>query len=440
MLAVLIVTGAALSSFFQRAALEQFQQTVNDIAEGLYAGTTVQKDGTVSPPPYTDARAMRTYSGRYWQIAEPAPGDIRPLTRSLSLWTDKRIEPPPGGVERLATTMGKPVFYDTKGPQGEPLRAAAIMALVPGRTEPLIFMAAQDRRPVDHAARQFATLTAFALVALGLGIVVAVFLQVRFGLQPLFGLGREIAEVRKGKVQRLVGVYPREIAPVADEMNALLEHNTEVVERQRTHVGNLAHALKTPLAVITGEAERHPGELAETVRAQAAIMKGQVDHHLKRARAAVRAQALGERTLVDPAIDELATMLERVFQDKGVEIDWRAPEDLCFLGEKQDLLEIIGNLMENACKWSKRRVRIAAEPTGAGRFRLSVEDDGPGLPDDKRAEMLKRGVRLDETAPGTGLGLSIVDELARAYGGKVSLDRSAMGGLKVDVDLPQAES
>lgn len=439
MLAVLILTGTALSSFFQTEAVKQFQRPIEEVANRLYARTTVQKDGTVVPPEQTDTSAMRTYNGRYWQIAEPVPGGVRALIRSPSLF-DKRIEPPPGGVERLAANLGKTVFYDTHGPDKQRLRAAAIMSTVPGRTEPLIFMAAEDRSPIDKSARDFAALTAFALVALGLGLVGAVFLQVRFGLQPLFGLGREIAEVRKGKLQRLTGSYPREIAPLADEMNALLEHNTEVVERQRTHVGNLAHALKTPLAVITGEAERNPGELAEVVRSQATIMKGQVDHHLKRARAAVRAQALGERTLVDPAIDELATMLERVFQDKGVEIDWRAPEDLCFLGEKQDLLEIIGNLMENACKWSSHRVRILAEPTGAGRFRLSVEDDGPGLPDDQRSEMLKRGTRLDETAPGTGLGLSIVDELARAYGGRVALERSTMGGLKVDVDLPLAES
>jgi signal transduction histidine kinase len=438
-LAVLIGTGVALTGFFRQAALERFQEGVFDVAEGLFAGATVRRsDGAVLAPPLTDSRATRVFSGKYWQIAEPTPKGIHPLIRSRSLW-DKALPGPPGGLEPLAAVLGKPIYYNTPGPAGEPLRAAAIMALLPGRTEPLIFMAAQDRQPVDDAANRFAVLTAFALVALGVGLVLAVVLQVRLGLAPLFDLGREIADVRKGKALRLSARYPTEIAPLAQEMNALLDHNQEVVERQRTHVGNLAHALKTPLAVITGEAEADKTELAALVTRQAVVMQGQIDHHLRRARAAARAQALGERTLVEPALDELAGMLERVFQDKGVEIDWRAPETLCFLGERQDLLEIMGNLLENACKWSKRRVWVVAEAVDAGQMRLSVEDDGPGLPDERRDEVLKRGARLDESAPGSGLGLSIVDELVRAYGGRMELSRGKLGGLKVDLWLPVAE-
>ncbi len=444
-LLTLIVTGVALTGFFQQAAMDQFQVGIFDVAEGLYAQTSVDKDGAVHAPALTDLRATRVYSGKYWQIAEPAPvlnpedGDLHaalaPVVRSRSLG-GKMLAPPPGGFEALAKTIGQPIYYDSTGPEGVPLRSVAMMGQVQGRTEPLIFMAAQDRRPVDQSARDFAELTAFALVALGAGLVLAVVLQVRFGLAPLFGLGREIADVRKGKVQRLTGRYPTEIAPVAEEMNALLDHNQEVVERQRTHVGNLAHALKTPLAVITSESERHPGGLAEVVQRQAEIMKGQVDHHLSRARAVARAQAAGELTPVDPALDELAGMLERVFQDKGVVIDWRAPEELSFRGERQDFLEVAGNLVENACIWSRKKVFITAEPAGPGRMRLIVEDDGPGLPEERRAEVLKRGARLDESAPGSGLGLSIVDELARAYGGHVELGSAAMGGLKVSVTLP----
>jgi signal transduction histidine kinase len=187
------------------------------------------------------------------------------------------------------------------------------------------------------------------------------------------------------------------------------------------------------------EAAGDDSPLAEVVRRQAALMRAQVDHHLRRARAAARAQSLGELTPVEPAIDELAVMLERVFQEKGVVIDWRAPEDLVFRGERQDLLEIAGNVVENACKWGKSRVRVAAEASAPGRFTLTVEDDGPGLPADRREEVLKRGARLDESAPGSGLGLSIVDELARAYGGGVRLDQSGLGGLKVVVELPSAE-
>jgi signal transduction histidine kinase len=212
------------------------------------------------------------------------------------------------------------------------------------------------------------------------------------------------------------------------------------VERQRTHVGNLAHALKTPISVMITEAAQRPGALAEVVTRQAEVMRQQVDHHLRRARAAARTQGQGERTSVAEVLDELARTLERIFRDRGVSIDWDAPEDLYFLGERQDLLEIVGNGIENACKWSRSKVRVRAEAFTPERFRLTVEDDGPGLPPDRREEVVRRGARLDENAPGSGLGLSIIDELARAYGGALKLDDSALGGLRIEIDLPQAEA
>jgi signal transduction histidine kinase len=161
---------------------------------------------------------------------------------------------------------------------------------------------------------------------------------------------------------------------------------------------------------------------------------------LRRARAAARAQSLGERTLVEPVLDELSRTLEKIFRDKGLEIDWMCPEDLIFRGERQDFLELAGNVMENAGKWCRGRVQVTAQTAAAGRFRLIVEDDGPGLPPERRGEVLKRGARLDETAPGSGLGLAIVDELARAYGGDLTLAESTMGGLRVDLTLPRAEN
>jgi signal transduction histidine kinase len=167
-------------------------------------------------------------------------------------------------------------------------------------------------------------------------------------------------------------------------------------------------------------------------------MREQVDHHLRRARAAARTQGQGERTGVAEVLDELSRTLERIFSEKGVAIDWDADDELCFQGERQDLLEIAGNAMENACKWGRRRVRVRAAGLTAERLRLTVEDDGPGLPADRHAEVLRRGARLDETAPGSGLGLSIVDELARAYGGGLKLDASPLGGLMVELDLPRA--
>lgn len=437
--AVLIVTGLSLTAFFQQAALNRFDLGLVDLIEGLNAGVSVE-DGKVVAPALTDTRALRVYSGRYWQIAEPAAnGGIKVLVPSRSLF-DRELSIPPKVVAEIAATPAVQVFYSAAGPLGQPLRATAMQVKLAGRGAPVILMAAEDRTPVDREARRFAALTAGALVIMGMGILAAVFIQVRVGLQPLFRLRGEVADVRKGKVERIVGDYPSELEPLATELNALVAHNQDVVERQRTHVGNLAHALKTPISVMLTEAMQQPGQLAEVVSRQAEAMRGHVEHHLRRARAAARSQSHGERSLVEPVIDELAVTLERIFQDKGVEIDWRCPDDLCFRGERQDLQEMAGNIMENAAKWSRGRVRTVAAAVSPERMVITVEDNGPGLPADRRDDVLKRGARLDESAPGSGLGLAIVDDLARAYGGSLVLGDSAMGGLKVELGLPRAET
>jgi signal transduction histidine kinase len=302
-------------------------------------------------------------------------------------------------------------------------------------------MAALDRTPVNRDIRTFITTIAVALGILAVGLIAAVIVQVRVGLRPLFALRREVADVRTGMRERLTGAYPTELEPLASELNALVAHNQQVVDRQRTHVGNLAHALKTPLSVILTEAGQQGGELADVVERQAKVMSQQVDHHLRRARAAARTPGFGERTEVCPLVEELARALERIYRDKLSHIDLDCPDGLWFPGERQDLLEMAGNAMENACKWCRRRVRVTCLALGGVPFifKLVVEDDGEGLAPDQREAVLKRGERLDESAPGSGLGLSIVDELARAYGGGVALGASAMGGLRLELTLPRTD-
>ena len=313
-------------------------------------------------------------------------------------------------------------------------------ATLPGREAPLVFMAAEDRSPLDSDVRGFVTATAVAFLLLGAGLVGAVVFQVRFGLRPLFALRREVASVRRGKAEQIAGRYPVELEPLAHELNALVAHNQEVVARQRTHVGNLAHALKTPLSVMLTESRQTAGPLGEVVERQAEVMRQQVDHHRRRARAAARTPGRGERTEVADVLDELARTLTRIFQDKGVDIDWDAEDGLYFQGERQDLLELAGNAMETACKWCVGRVRVRAVPLSDERLRLTIEDDGPGRPPERRPDVLRRGARLDESAPGSGLGLSIIDELARAYGGELRLETAPLGGLAVVLDLPRAET
>jgi signal transduction histidine kinase len=453
--AVLIAGGFGLSAFFADRSTAEFDDRLYQDVIDLVGGASVDEAGVVTAPALTDERTLQVYSGKYWELATPEGRNaVKAIARSRSLWDAPDIALPPGGSAALAASPGKPLFYDGRGPapasgpppppgapiREEPVRIAAEEVRISGAHEPVIFLVAENRSPINANIRTFETVTALALVVLLAMLIAGVVLQVRVGLRPLFRLRREVASVRTGRAERVVGDYPAELEPLASELNALVAHNQAVVERQRTHVGNLAHALKTPLSVMSAEADVRPGLLADVVRRQANLMRQQVDHHLRRARAAARPQGGGERTAVAPVLEDLSVTLERIFHDRAVTVDWRAPDDLYFHGERQDLQELAGNVMENACKWCRSRVRATAEPAPAGELSLVVEDDGPGLPADDRREVLRRGSRLDENAPGSGLGLSIVDELARAYGGALDLADSQMGGLKVSLRLPRADS
>lgn len=441
-IAALVITAAVMAFLFERTAVSRIDQTLNELYTNLVTYSTVDEHGHVFAPLFTDERALRVYSGRYWEIAEYGPdGKVVPMgnQKSHSLF-DTELAPPPDFAQRMRANSAAVIRYNAVGPQDQPLRALARQNALPGRKAPVIFLAAEDRSSVNRDVRRFVVSTAAAFIVLGAGLVGAIIFQVRIGLRPLFALQEEVAAVRRGKSLRLAGEYPSELKPLAHELNALVEHNQQTVERQRTHVGNLAHALKTPISVIVTEAAQRPGPLAEVVTRQAEAMRDQVDHHLRRARAAARAQGQGERTPLAAVLDELARTMERIFRDKGVSIDWDAPDDLVFLGERQDLMEIAGNAMENACKWCRGKVRVRAEAISPERLTLVVEDDGAGLPEDRRDDVLRRGARLDESAPGSGLGLSIIDELARAYGGALRLQSSSLGGLRVEADLPRADA
>jgi len=270
--------------------------------------------------------------------------------------------------------------------------------------------------------------------------------QVRFGLAPLKRISAGLAAIRAGTAERLQGRFPEEIAPLARETNALIDANREIVERARTHVGNLAHALKTPLSVIVNEAAaRGDDPLAAKVREQAAVMRDQVQHHLERARIAARATVVGTVTEVGPVVTALARSMEKIHRDRGIAIDIESTPATKFRGEKQDLEEMVGNLVDNACKWAQSRVAIEvltarAETTANPTLRVVVDDDGPGLNPSQREriQVPRRGNRLDETKPGSGLGLSIVTDLAALYGGALTLGTAPIGGLRAELVLPAA--
>jgi signal transduction histidine kinase len=255
------------------------------------------------------------------------------------------------------------------------------------------------------------------------------------GLPPRRRVPRALHRFRAGPAPRLEGNFPSEIEPLASELNGLIEHSAEVVGRARSYVSNLAHFLKTPLTVLSSEAAAQPGPLADAVNRQVGTMRRQVDHYLARARAAGALDVLGNRTPVGTVLDDLARTLKRIHRDSFIAIEVVCPPGLAFRGERQDLEEMAGNLIDNACKWAKGRVRVSAAPGGA-MFQLAIEDDGPGLTPEERTQVGERGERLDESVPGTGLGLAIVRDIAKLYGGALDLGSSELGGLEARLTLP----
>jgi signal transduction histidine kinase len=272
---------------------------------------------------------------------------------------------------------------------------------------------------------------------LGAVLVLATLFQVRFGLQPLRAIRQDLASIRSGKAEQLEGRIPDEIRPLQQELNALIQSNREIVNRARMHVGNLAHALKTPLSVITNEVRGKKGGLAAKVVEQAEIMRTQISHHLDRARVAARTSTIGDITDVDNVLRALKRTLDRIYEDRGLEFRIAAGSELKFQGERQDFEEMVGNLLDNACKWARSRVSVAVARAYEGeRFEVIVDDDGPGLTKRERERAVKRGQRLDETKPGSGLGLSIVADLADLYRGQLTLEPSPLGGLRARLKLP----
>jgi signal transduction histidine kinase len=304
---------------------------------------------------------------------------------------------------------------------------------------------AGDATEIEAETYAFYGALAITFGALTVVLILTTMFQVRFGLAPLKRISESLAAIRSGTAERLEGKFPDEIAPLARETNALIEANRQIVERARTHVGNLAHALKTPLSVMVNEAaSRGEDPFAVKVREQTNIMRDQVARHLERARLAARVTVIATITDVPPVVTALARSMEKIHRDKEIAIEIDAPEHARFLGERQDLEEMVGNLLDNACKWAQSRIAVEVvcerpEPSSSRQIvRIIVDDDGRGLSPSEREQVAQRGQRLDETKPGSGLGLSIVVELAGLYGGSLNLSNAPIGGLRAELVLPAA--
>jgi len=379
-----------------------------------------------------EPRFGQPLSGWYWMVREPQAANPA-WGSSPSLFGEiLRVPAPP--------TTGEVSSSYERGPGNATLRVVTQRLTDDnGRVYDVAVTGNADEISAEIASfrnRVFLTLLIF-----GIGLVMASVLQVRYGLRPLDRMRAALAAIRAGRAERLEGAFPSEIEPLATELNALIDANRVVVERSRTHVGNLAHALKTPLAVITNEARQGTGAPAERIAQQAGVMREQIDHYLDRARLAAQHRVIGGGSEVAPTVASLAKVMNLLHRERGLSIETEVPGGVEVRAQKAELEEMIGNLMDNACKWTKRRVRVRAMPTDGkrhGSVDITVEDDGPGLPEGARVEALRRGKRLDETVPGSGLGLSIVEELVSIHGGRFTLENSELGGLLARISLPVA--
>ncbi|MDP6661163.1 MAG: HAMP domain-containing sensor histidine kinase [Alphaproteobacteria bacterium] len=427
--AAIVAGGIVLSAVFRDHVEHSFDTQLLVYLDALVSVTEVDDRGrVVIMRPLGDPRYEQPYSGWYWQISSISG----PMLRSRSLW-DQTLTPDFGLIRDSAAP-----FYRMQGVQSRHLRIVGRDVSIPGIVSSLQFVVTGDRAAIEVEIQNFNATLAWSLGLFGCGLVLAVFIQVRFGLLPLRRISRALSAIRSGRKSRLVGQFPSEIEPLASEINTLLEHNEEVLERARTHVGNLAHALKTPISILANESESGKGSLVEKVEKQTGIMRRYVDHYLSQARTAASSSVLGARTEVLPVIEDLRRTLKHIHAGRSIELEVRGDPGTSFRGERHDLEEMLGNLIDNACKWARARTWITMGMEGAD-LKIVIEDDGPGLAPEKHGEVFNRGHRLDEATPGSGLGLAIVRDTAGLYGGDIALCESDFGGLKVVLTLPAAE-
>ncbi len=424
----LLVGGVVLSNAFRVAAQNGFDAALQTDMDSLIAAAEPDRSGAVTlQGRFLSHNFDRVYSGLYYQIRTGAHGGQ--ISRSLF---DKEILP------FNESRKGALIWGSAEGPENQQLRVVSRRVdLTPDKAADAdyTFLVAGDLAEVERQTAEFNTTVFWSFLLLGLGLIGAILVQVKIGLLPLRRVSHALAKIRDGEARRLDGNFPIEIAPLASELNSLIQHSEEVVGRARTHVSNLAHFLKTPLSVLAAEADAQPGPFADTVKKQVFTMRRQVDHYLARARAAGSLDVLGNRTQISAVIDDLARVIGRIHAARGIVIDAECDENLYFRGERQDLEEMLGNLIDNAGKWARSRVRVRCEKA-EGRLVFRIEDDGPGLSSEQRTQVGERGERLDESVPGSGLGLAIVRDISRLYGGFFALDASSLGGVMARLELP----
>ncbi|MBO0661845.1 histidine kinase [Jiella sp. CQZ9-1] len=430
----MFVAGALISTLYERTATRGFESLLGAQLYNLVNAVEVDNKGELQgDPDLGDLRYSRPLSGWYWEVL-PASANTSGRLTSTSLVLLKIPQKP---VSKVPFDQMYRRSYEEPGLNGETLEVLETEVVLDSQNHTARFRVMGSLSSVENDIKAFDRTLLFYLGTVGLGTVLVNVIMLVFALRPLARVRESLAEVREGRAERLETGLPVEIEPLAVEMNALIDNNRRIVERSRTQVGNLAHSLKTPLAILMNEAETIGGDKRRLVEEQAERMRQQVQHYLDRARMAAQGQGIVFRTPVSTVLERIVRVIAKLNPHLTVAYAGAETGGLVFAGERQDLEEIVGNLLENAGKWAKHRVRVTCRAEGADRFAVIIEDDGPGLVGDEIREALKRGRRLDEATPGSGLGLSIVRDLTTEYRGTLELRRAELGGLAAVVVLPR---
>lgn len=426
----LVATGFLLTDLYSRALDTTLAQTLNFHVESL-AGALLETADPRSPDiALADPRFGRPRSGWYWVIRN-GEGQVVNLSTSVI-----GIDLPT--LSTTANTLGRStaMLEDAFGTQLRVIERAVSLD-----NERYTIAVSGNFTEILELVRNFRGQTFIVLGAVGAMLAIMSAVVARFAMRPIARLSAAIEAVREGDSAEVSGRYPTEIAPLAEEVNELLRSNAQIIERARNQVGNLAHGLKTPIAVLRNEAFSRKGALADVVTAETEKMSTMVSTYLERARLAARTSVVGKKADATMVMLRLTRVMRKIhpevtiaFQRPDASLPW-------FRGDEADLEEMAGNLLDNACKWSKGQVgvRLASERGQKGtQLLIRIDDNGPGLDEAEARQVLRRGVRLDEKTPGTGLGLDIVMELVDVYGGTLNMQRSALGGLLVELRLPTA--
>jgi signal transduction histidine kinase len=428
--------GFFISALFRQHATELTDSEMRGHLDELASLIDVNPQG--EPELYrtlSDPRFSQMGSGYSWQVSSKG----KRLIKSTSASTDDLPIP----NDTLVNGEMKKLDIPIGGPNGEArlIVYETLFSPVSG-SEALRLQVNVDSGIIDRILRTFNISLAISLGLLAIALSTAAALQVVFGLQPMTRLGRALRAIRSGRATHLPKSFPLEVQPVVDDLNSLIDVNGQMVVRARAQAGNLAHALKTPLAVLADEADRleHRGqaETAQIILQQCQRMQRQIDYQIARARAAASRSVPGVNAPLPPAVGSIVSAMKRLYAVKDIVFDVSIDPDCIVMCDPMDLNEMLANLIDNACKWSVKHVGIGGRlDAAANQIVIAVEDDGPGLPLDSREMVFQIGKRLDERVPGSGLGLAIVRDLAQLYGGEIKLEDSAYGGLMAVLRLPR---